>query len=283
MENQQSNKSNLPDILDIVSVVGAIGGTVASLATQQVVFAAAPLSLSIALNVFNRRQMMNEIAQQQQGAIAHLSGQVSNVQNSLTEQLNQLHQKSVAQLDRKAQTQQATFETLCGQFGEIQQLVANLSQETQQLKASTETMEAQHKQMEEVVQEMREIQAVTQKMSSNPNAANAESYFQRGLSQERLGDTQQAIDDYTTAIRFDTNYAQAYHQRGILNNAIGQRKKAIDDLRKAAKLYFEQEDIENYETTRDLAKQLYELPSATANNKAAEASPHTLLVGGLFS
>lgn len=282
MENQQSNQSNLPNILDVVSVVGAVGGTVASLVTQQVVFAAAPLSLSVALNVFNRRQMMNEIAQQQQSAIAHLNGQVNRAQNSLSEQLTQLHQKSVAQLDRKTQTQQETFETLSGQFGELQQLVANLSQETQQLKTSTETMAAQHKQIEEVVQELREVQAVTQKMSSNPNAANAESYFQRGLSQERLGDTQQAIEDYTAAIRFDANSAQAYHHRGVLNNAIGHRKKAIDDLRKAAKLYFEQEDIENYETTRDLAKELYELPSATANHEAAESSPHTLLVGSLF-
>jgi tetratricopeptide (TPR) repeat protein len=283
MENQQANQSNLPNILDIVSVVGAVGGTVASLAFNQVAFATVPLSLSVALNVFNRRQMMNEIAQQQQGAIAHLSGQVSNVQNSLTEQLNQLHQKSVAQLERKAQTQQTTFENLSGQLGELQQLVANLTQENQQLKTSTETIEEQHKQMEAVVLELREIQTVTQKMSSNANSVNAEAYFERGLSQERIGDKQQAIEDYTAAIHLNSNYAQAYHQRGMLNHAVGHRKKAIDDLRKAAKLYFEQGDIENYETTRDLAKELYELPSTTANNGAAASSSNTLLVGGLFS
>lgn len=283
MENQQSNKSNLNNTLDILALAGAFGGTVASVVFQQATLVAIPLSVSVALNVFNRRQMMNEMAQQQQSAIAHLSGQVNNAQNTLTEQLNQLHQKSVAQLNQKTQTQQATFETISGQFGELQQLVANLSQETQQLKTSTETMEVQHKQIEEVVLEMREIQAVTQKMSSNPNTVNAESYFQRALSQERLGDKQQAIEDYTAAIRFNANYAQAYHNRGVLNNAVGYRKKAIDDLRKASKLYFEQEDLENYEKTRDLAKELYELPSAIANNGSTKSSPHTLLVGGLFS
>ncbi|NJK48736.1 hypothetical protein HC931_11635 [Candidatus Gracilibacteria bacterium] len=74
MENQQANNSSLSTILDVAAVVGAIGGSVASVVTQQVAFAAIPLSASIVLNVVNRRQMMTQtIATQQatQNAIGH--------------------------------------------------------------------------------------------------------------------------------------------------------------------------------------------------------------------
>jgi tetratricopeptide (TPR) repeat protein len=289
---KQSNASSLPNILDTVAVVGAVVGSAASLVSQQVAFAAIPLSASIVLNIVNRRQMMNQIADQQQNAIATvalLEQQINTVRNNSSEQ-TQSHQKSLNQLDKQMQTHQASFEALSGRFesasgqiADLQQSTANLVKETQQLKDATQTLEGQNQELETVVVEMREIQEITQKMSANPNSA--EFYFQRGRSQERIGDKQKAIEDYTVAIRLDANYAPAYNHRGILNNEVGHRKKAIDDLRKASQLYFEQGNIDNYETTKELSKNLYQLRSAATEELEAvkDKSSQTLLVNGLFS
>jgi tetratricopeptide (TPR) repeat protein len=275
MERQQVN------VLDVVAVVGAVGGSIASLVSQQVAFAAIPLSVSVALNVVNRRQMMNQMLEQQNAIAqsAQLSQQMNSVQDSVSE-LSHFQQQSLAQVNQQIQAQQTTFATLSGQFGEFKHFSANLTQETQQLKDAAKALQAQQQQFEETLVQLREMEDLSQKMCANPDTA--EFYFTRGLSHERLRDKQKAIEDYTAAIDLAPNYAQAYHHRGILNNEVGHRKKAIDDLRKAAQLYFEQEDIENYEAAKDLSKELYQLPSS-AKNEAKDQAPQTLLVGGLFS
>jgi tetratricopeptide (TPR) repeat protein len=296
MENQQANNSSLSTILDVAAVVGAVGGSIAAVVTQQVAFATIPLSASIVLNVVNRRQMMTQtLAGQQatQNAIAQLDRlnqqHLTTMQNSVTE-LSQSQQRSFSQLSQQLQGQQTSFEALSERFGSVSNQVAdlqksssNLTKETQQLQEATQSLQTQHQEMEAVVLEMREIQELSQKMVSNPDSA--EFYFNRGLSHERIGDKNKAIEDYATAIRLDANFAPAYHHRGLLNNEIGHRKKAIDDLRKASQLYFAQEDLENYEATKELSKNLYELRSPVMNEptKAKTPSSNTLLVGGLFS
>ncbi|NJM89222.1 MAG: tetratricopeptide repeat protein [Hydrococcus sp. RU_2_2] len=296
MENQQANNSSLSTILDVAAVVGAIGGSVASVVTQQVAFAAIPLSASIVLNVVNRRQMMTQtIATQQatQNAIGHFEQlsqqQISTLQNSVSE-LSQYQQEYLSQLDRQIQGQQTSFEALSERLGSVSEQVAdlqkssaNLTKETQQLQEDTQSLQSHHQEMEAIVMQIREMQEISQKMVNNPNSA--EFYFNRGLSHERIGDKNRAIDDYASAIRLDPNFAPAYHHRGILSNEIGHRKKAIDDLRKASQLYFGQGDIENYEVTKELSKNLYELrsPGMKGQEKVKTLSSNTLLVGGLFS
>lgn len=295
MESQPTNNS-LSTILDVVAAVGAVGGSIASVVSQQVALAAIPLSASIVLNIVNRRQMTTQMMANQQAtqnAIAQLDRlnqqHVNTVQNSISE-LSQSQQKSLSQLNEQIQGQQTSFEALSERFGsvsgqvaDLQKSSANSTKETQQLQAATQTLQARHQEMEAMVMEMQEVQNITQKMASNPDSA--EFYFYSGLSHERTGDKNRAIDDYTSAIRLDANFAPAYHHRGILSNEIGQRKKAIDDLRKASQLYFGQGDIENYEATKELSKNLYELRSPAINEqeKAKTSSSNSLLVGGLFS
>lgn len=296
MNDQQANNSSLSTILDVAAVVGAVGGSIAAVVTQQVTLAAIPLSASIVLNVVNRRQMMTQMMESQQGtqnAIAQMDRlsqqQISTIQKSVSE-LSQSQQKSFSQLSQQIQEQQTSFGELserfgsvCTQVADLQKSSANLTKETQQLQEATQSLQTQHQEMEAVVLEMREIQEISQKMVSNPDSA--EFYFNRGLSHERIGDKNKAIEDYATAISLDPNFAPAYHHRGILGHEIGHRKKAIDDLRKASQLYFGQGDIENYEATKELSKNLYELRSPAANEqeKVKMPSSHTLLVGGLFS
>lgn len=48
------------EILEYLSVAGSVAGSVAAIATQQIVYAATPLSLSVVLNLANRRRLAQE-------------------------------------------------------------------------------------------------------------------------------------------------------------------------------------------------------------------------------
>ncbi|OKH21062.1 hypothetical protein NIES593_16665 [Hydrococcus rivularis NIES-593] len=287
LENPQATVKSASGLntLDIIALVSAAGGSVASLVFQQVAFAAIPLSASVAFHVFNRKQLMTQMADSQQVAIAQLnqqiSQQLSGVQKSIAE-LNQFQQKSVAQLSQQTQAHQASLDTLSGQLGELQKFTANLNQETHKLNDFDRALESQQKQLEAVVLEMREIQEITQKMSANPNSA--EFYFQRGFSQERLGDKQKAIEDYSEAIRLDPTYANAYFHRGMLNKDIGHRKMAVEDFRKAAKYFLEQGDIGNYQKARNLSQGMHDFRTV-AKHEEPETNNHfseRIPVSGLF-
>lgn len=54
-QNGASNRAL--NSLEYASLAAAVAGTIASVITQQVVFAAAPLSLSVFLNLMNRNRM----------------------------------------------------------------------------------------------------------------------------------------------------------------------------------------------------------------------------------
>ena len=73
----------------------------------------------------------------------------------------------------------------------------------------------------------------------------ASTYTVRGNFKESLGDKQGAIADYTQAISLDNNYALAYSGRGVINADLN-LDEARKDFEKAAELYKQQGDMENY-------------------------------------
>ena len=56
------------------------------------------------------------------------------------------------------------------------------------------------------------VQQFTQAIKSDPNNVNA--YVNRGNSYDELDDHINAINDYTQAIKLDKNSAEAYYYRG---------------------------------------------------------------------
>jgi tetratricopeptide (TPR) repeat protein len=308
MEKQLENQTNTPNasgnLLDALSVIGVIGGAAASLVCQQVAFAVIPLSASVALNILNRRRLIDEIAQHSQSVIAPVSQSVQNSQTeiahlsqnlaqhrsdsqaevrtlseqltTLSEQLTQVQQSAIAQLNDQSQTQQASFEILADQLKGLQALIGNLTQDMQALNDFTQVLEAQQKQLAGTVEQIEEVADSAQKMCANPNSA--EFYCQRAVTQEHSGNKQGAVQDYTEAIRIEPSHASAYYTRGVLRSELGEKKGAVDDLRKAAMLYFEQGDIDHYEQARDLSKEIHALGTS-----AHDASDNSLLVADLFS
>lgn len=65
---------------------------------------------------------------------------------------------------------------------------------------------------------------------------NATAYYNRGAAYAKLGQYQNAIDDYTEAVNLAPKYAKAYAMRGCSLAVLGQRQKAIDDCSKAISL-----------------------------------------------
>jgi tetratricopeptide (TPR) repeat protein len=70
--------------------------------------------------------------------------------------------------------------------------------------------------------------------------APAMAYFMKGRALHQLGNTEEAMKDYSTAIKMDKDFAEAYFYRGMLKLATNKRKGACEDLTLASKLSFKE-------------------------------------------
>ena len=67
-------------------------------------------------------------------------------------------------------------------------------------------------------------------------AADAKSYFNRGLTYHKKGQYDQAISEYNRAIAINPRYAKAYSNRGAAYMDKGQHDRAISDFTKAIEI-----------------------------------------------
>lgn len=84
------SKTTVPEIAEIVSVVGSIAGTIPAIIYNQAALACVPVSLALALNLFNRKNLIartEQLVQNQQSAIeteiAASRQQTSNLQKEI--------------------------------------------------------------------------------------------------------------------------------------------------------------------------------------------------------
>ncbi len=300
-ENQAVETNNLPTILDVASGALLIGGSVASLLTQQVAAAALPISAAVALNMFNRRQLLSQMQQAQNAGMAQVSSLVYELESNVAGDMEILRQEITANLQNHRQIQQneintltASLDNLHASHGHLSQSHQELRQNHQQWQTFSQDLEAQLKKIEEVVGELHQIDNYTQSLRSHPDAA--EMFYRRGFSHQRLGDKEEAIADYTEALTLDPTHAKAYHNRGILLAELGKKQKAAEDVRLAAKYYLEQGDIDSYDQARLLSKELYAVGSHESEpqlilpemveNMAEELenpAPNIVTLGGLFN
>jgi COMPASS component SWD3 len=68
----------------------------------------------------------------------------------------------------------------------------------------------------------------------------AENYYEKGVDFAKDGRYNDAIEEYTRAIKIHPNYIEAYRARGFARSALGLEKTAASDLRKAKIIEFEQ-------------------------------------------
>ena len=78
------------------------------------------------------------------------------------------------------------------------------------------------------------IDDYTSAIKINPDDADA--YVNRGAAYHNLGKHQEAIDDFNTAIKINPNYAKAYYNRGMVCKKLGRYQEAIADYTTAIKI-----------------------------------------------
>ena len=78
------------------------------------------------------------------------------------------------------------------------------------------------------------ISDYTNAIEINPN--DADSYWERGIAKEDLGDLKGAIFDYTKVLEIDPQDSHAYYIRGIAKNELGDYEGAIADYNKVIEI-----------------------------------------------
>lgn len=270
LETKESN-GNLSDIFDILSGVGLVGGAVGSF-LGNAAFAAIPISVSIALQIANRRQLKVELSQMQESSTMEMTQQLNQNHSNFVEQLQQLREQGENGLNQQDQKFQTLVNELSNKIQSNEESFAMLSVKEKEVEEFTHRLESHLNKVQDVVETLQTIENFSQMIRSNPEGPQA--YYERGLSHQKLGDKTGAIEDYTEALHLDSTYAKAYHNRGVLLAEIGNRKQAVEDLRLAAKYYFEQGDIESYEQARNLGKEFYEVRHSPMNEEAV-ATPES--------
>ncbi|MBE9170848.1 tetratricopeptide repeat protein [Pleurocapsales cyanobacterium LEGE 06147] len=275
--SSNSQNKHWLDIAEIVSVIGSVGGSVASLVSNQFLFASLPLSVCIALNLANRRRLINLLTQENQKAIATIVQQNKEEQTNLSEQLQQLKLSTHDKFARQSRDNQANFTTLSTQIAKVEQLISDLNKLTQTQSDRLKHLNHHQNHLEKAVSYLSEINSCSQALQLAPFSA--ELYYRRGNSHRHLGNKYRAVEDYTKAIELEPHHALAYHHRGLVNADLSNKKAAVEDLRKAAKFYFEQGDLIDYQKTKDMSLALHELNSDTTENTSSEQ----VLASTLFS
>jgi tetratricopeptide (TPR) repeat protein len=72
-------------------------------------------------------------------------------------------------------------------------------------------------------------------------------YMTRGNIYHFIGNYLAAIQDYSQAIKITSTHPLAYYNGGLSYTCLEEMLNAVADYQKAASIYCEQEDWENYE------------------------------------
>jgi tetratricopeptide (TPR) repeat protein len=278
------------ELAEGVSILGAVGGSIAAVVSQQVLLvslASVPLSVSLALNMVNRQRLQGKLAQEQLTAIAPLvlqQQQQDEALQTLSASLK-LQQADVVKLVESSQQQQFSL----GQLAEkSQEHEADLGRAAQKLIAFDhfaahlrDDVPNAHSYTRIAEDESEALTSPQATALAGPNAGKA--YYNRGLTYQRMGDMQAAVDDYTKAIHLMPTFAKAYHNRGVAISQLGDKQAAVSDLRAAAKFFFDQGDIASYQEAKDLSKELHNLPEAPLNIPAAKEPEEALVMDALFA
>ncbi len=78
------------------------------------------------------------------------------------------------------------------------------------------------------------VNAMDELLKRKPNESQA--FYLKGRALQKVGKIQDAIEQYSNAIRYDNRHGEAYLYRGLLVNASKKGNRGCDDLRQAQAL-----------------------------------------------
>lgn len=216
-----------------------------------------------------------------------LTGRMEQVESEIAT-LQTSQEANFATLSEQSQTSQSQIDELSTQAADLKNAIAYLQSSASDLGNQVEAQQnnsqylaAQTEGVEELVEILREIDTLTQAISANPN--DASNFYQRGLVRkrlQRLEDQRIAMEDFSQAISLEPTSANAYYERGLLKSDFSHKQHAVDDLRTAAKFYFDQGDLAEYEKARALSQDIHNL---IADSPSPEEETEQYLIENLFS
>lgn len=77
------------------------------------------------------------------------------------------------------------------------------------------------------------IATLSKAIDANPKAMY---YFHRGRAYRKMEKYPESLNDFTTVIAMDPDFARAYFERGMTLKNIGKKRRGLKDIRKAAEL-----------------------------------------------
>ncbi|MBQ4819450.1 tetratricopeptide repeat protein [Aquimarina sp. MMG016] len=124
-----------------------------------------------------------------------------------------------------------------------------------------------------------DVKAINEKILSDPNLDNANSWYNRGLGQSQLQNYELAIEYYSKAIEKNNDYSAAFSERGLCHSKNENYELAIEDYSQAIEINNNWEISSNLSTTYfDRGFSYYQInPKIDENlNKAIEDWNQTL-------
>ena len=173
---RRTQRSQLLNVVEYTSTAASVVGVVISALSQQAIYAAAPLSLSLCLNLVNRRRFEQQTEQQFNGAIAQIDQRLLNLDQRVLErnetaidliglrsQLSQLHDRFTT--TQQGQNATATYlSELQAQLSQINAQLTTIQQHQTHAETSQAGLNAQIAQVRETLSQ--EIQGIRQQLQS---------------------------------------------------------------------------------------------------------------------
>jgi tetratricopeptide (TPR) repeat protein len=191
------------NVAEMVATVGsAVGTVVVSLFyMKQLAIVSLPLSVSVALNLANRRRLVDLVEQRVQTTVAEQVSELQNRATSLQRQFGQLQDRTQNLDSRHQQT---------AEVAKCLRAIKNYSQEIQtNSKCTAETYYLRGVSHHRLGDVREAVEDYTEAIRIDSSFAKA--YFNRGRGSAQLGDKQSAVEDLRTAAKF-------FFEQGDLDN-----------------------------------------------------------------
>lgn len=187
--NNSENTKNYSalDIVEILSVVASVGGSIASVVFQQIAFASLPLSLSVVLNLVNRRQQIARLDLADRTIMEQLSNAINHNQNQI-----QTTSKELAELSQAKDKLSTIVEYLKKIEGYNKAIQVDAHDVDAYYQRGVNLEFLGHK----------EAAIADYNKAIQLNNTHAYAYYNRGLLLGNLGDRKGAVDDLRAAAKF---------------------------------------------------------------------------------
>ncbi|NJR48641.1 MAG: hypothetical protein HC780_02880 [Leptolyngbyaceae cyanobacterium CSU_1_3] len=142
---RRTQQSRLLHVIEYTSAVASVVGAIASALSQQVVYVAAPMSLSLCLNLVNRRRFEQQTEQRFNGTIAQIDQRLLNLDQQVLEQSTQTTQsltERITHLSEQLITSKQSQNETASDFSELRSQLSQLQERfttTQQAQNATST------------------------------------------------------------------------------------------------------------------------------------------------